>query len=194
MWDSKVMNSKKVLCKCVCVCVLPLAQTDSVPLSVRVAVWRGRTSGSVLAVYTPAEEKHCYNQIYTIYIHIYTKPDIWSNNHQRIRDSHEYSSTQKWQQWSIRKMTTTWLLKTHVFSFFSDWLWQHLGWWLEVWLGSVGAACRPDRVLTCYVKSTSPSAYTFWLVRSRSHVHSHPFCADASCNITCMLHILYIMF
>ncbi len=111
---------------CVCVCVLPLAQTDSVPLSVRVVVWRGRTSGSVLAVYTPAEEKHCYNQICTIYNHIYTKPDIWSNNHQQIMDSHEYSSTQKWQQWSIRKMTITWLLKTCIFFFF--WLVMAASW------------------------------------------------------------------
>ncbi len=133
-----------------CVCVLPLAQTDSVPLSVRVEVWRGRTSGSVVAVYTPSEEKHCYNQIYTIYNHIYTKPDIWANNHQQIRDGHEYTSTQKWQQWSIRKMMITWLLKAHVFSFFSDWLWQHPGLCLDVWLVSVGAACRPDLVLTCY--------------------------------------------
>lgn len=39
---------------------------------------------------------------------------------------------------------------TCIFFFFSDWLWQHPGWCLEVWLVSVGAACHPDLVLTCY--------------------------------------------
>lgn len=60
-------------------CVVPLAQTDSVRLSAHVEVWRGRASGSVVALYTPAtkmDRKTIIIKSIQSINHIYTKSNI----------------------------------------------------------------------------------------------------------------------